>query len=107
LDETVRRVVELYKNHVTVKEICKLGICSEAKARKILVSEGLYKSPRADEIKKMIEGGFDVPQIAKKLGVTEKAVNAFLPYTKGMYMRDNPTRNALVIRELRAKGLVE
>jgi len=48
-------------------------------------------------------GGISATDIAKILKITEKAVIAHLPYTKGRYNGDNPTKNADKIRKWRRK----
>nr|DAP78682.1 MAG TPA: Lactose operon repressor [Caudoviricetes sp.]DAY55982.1 MAG TPA: Lactose operon repressor [Caudoviricetes sp.] len=42
--------------------------------------------------------------IAEKLRVSKSTVSAYLPYTKGVYLGENPSSNALKIRKCRAKN---
>lgn len=39
-----------------------------------------------------------------KLRVSKSTVSAYLPYTKGVYLGENPSSNALKIRKCRAKN---
>lgn len=45
-----------------------------------------------------------VENIAEKLRVSKSTVSAYLPYTKGVYLGENPSSNALKIRKCRAKN---
>ena len=95
-------VISLYKQGASTKVIEKQGVCSSAKARKILITEGLYESPRTAEVSKLVNSGLTTTQIAERLGIGVKAVNAYLPYKKGIYNSDTPTENAVRIRKHRS-----
>lgn len=78
---------------------------SEAAARKILITAGEYDSPRKREIDALRDAGMTVQQIADKLGVSNTAVDSFIPYRRGTYLIPSQTKNAAVIRRCRkAKG---
>ena len=103
MDKIPEIVISLYARGFSTKNIEKQGICSESKARKILINEGLYKSPRTVEIGLMLKEGMTALQIAEKLNISSKMVNAFMPYSKGLYLSENPTPNAMRIRRHRNK----
>lgn len=78
---------------------------SEAATRKILITAGEYDSPRKREIDALREAGMTVQQIADKLGVSDTAVDSFIPYKRGTYLIPSQTKNAAAIRRCRkAKG---
>lgn len=43
-------------------------------------------------------------ELAERLGKTEKNVNNRIPYEKGIYNAEYPSKNALKIRKCREKG---
>ena len=55
------------------------------------------------QVKDLYEKGFRVEDIADKLKVSKSAVSSYLPYSKGLYLGENPSSNALKIRKCRAK----
>lgn len=78
---------------------------SEAATRKILITAGEYDSPRKREIDALREAGMTVRQIADNLGVSDTAVDSFIPYKRGTYIIPSQTKNAAAIRRCRkAKG---
>lgn len=78
---------------------------SEAATRKILITAGEYDSPRKREIDALRDAGMTVRQIADKLGVSDTAVDSFIPYRRGTYLIPSQTKNAAAIRRCRkAKG---
>ena len=103
MDVLQETVIRLYSQNVSIKEMERRKICSLSKARKILISAGIYPTARSVQIKEMIEAGATVPEIAKSFGVSVKAVNAYLPYVRGMKNAEYPSINALRIRACRAR----
>ena len=55
------------------------------------------------QVKDLYGQGFSVEDIADKLGVSKSAVSGYLPYSKGVYLGENPSSNAIKIRKCRAK----
>jgi len=107
MDSIVEKIASLYDQGLTMKAIASKTDYSEYKVRKILISTGRYSSQRTAEINALLNTGLSAPQIADKLGVSEKAISAFLPYTKGMYSAEAPTQNALRIRKHRGRNDAE
>lgn len=78
------------------------GVCSECyKERR---DAGAYESDMSIQVNDLHEQGYSVENIAKKLRVSKSTVSAYLPYTKGVYLGENPSNNALKIRKCRAKN---
>ena len=71
-------------------------------ALKVLVSNGILPTRRSEEIAHMAQT-MTVEQIAKALKTTPKNVANYLPYTRGTYLTDHKTENALRIAESRKK----
>lgn len=76
---------------------------SEAKVRKILITEGVYENDTSKQVKKIYEEGKSTQEIAKILKLSNSCVNMYLPYKKGVYGSEDPTINALRIRKCRKK----
>lgn len=93
-------VVQAYNTEGSIKKVAALFRISEQKVRKILIDAGEYESDRAGEVKDLYEQGFSVEDIADKLG--KSAVSGYLPYSKGLYLSETPSSNAIKIRKCRA-----
>ena len=63
------------------KTAAMLGI-SEQKARKILITEGLYTCELLKKINSMLSDGMTLPAIGEQLGITVKQIRTYLPYDK-------------------------
>ena len=103
MDATWTAVIRLYKQGLKPKVISDRLHLSAPKVKRILITSGLYSTPRTEEIAAMRRQGMTVEQIAEELGITVAAVQAHLPYIKGHYMAEYPTINALRIRRSREK----
>lgn len=93
------RMLDLWLNGASINAIhTTLGIGSQ-KITKTLVSLGLLNTNEA----RLFRAGLTVDEIADRLGVSVRRVESRIPYSKGAYMRENPTQNALNIRRSRKK----
>lgn len=103
MDALFVSVIRLYEQNNSMKQISKkLGI-SEKKVKKILITCGLWESSLSKIINSMFSSGKTQAQIAEELGMKEKTVNSYLPYTRGMQNAEYPSMNALRIRKSREK----
>lgn len=103
MDKIEKLVLELYESREPVKRIARMLTISEAKVCKILCSNGIAPTTRAAEVMRLREAGKTQNEIAEILGVSADAVNRYMPYTRGMKYSDNPTVNAIRIREYRKR----
>lgn len=99
MDATFTAVLRLWEQGISQKEIAHRLDIPVSKTRKILVTAGAVKT----EESALYASGMTPVEIAHKLGKTTSAVNARLPYSKGMYGAEYPTINALRIRRSRSK----
>lgn len=95
--------IQSYNIEGSIKKVAALFRISEQKVRKVLIDAGLYESDMSVQVKDLYEQGFSVEDIADKLGVNKSTVSGYLPYSKGVYLGENPSSNALKIRKCRAK----
>ena len=63
-----------------------LGL-SESKIRKILIDAGVYTSDRQEEIRVLRSKGLSPNEIADRLKISVTAINAYLPYQRGIYKK--------------------
>ena len=78
-------VIEAYRRLGSVKAVAQYLGVSVVKVRRILITAGLWRSERSDAILDLLHEGFSSDEIATKLNVTRKAVEAYMPYTQGSY----------------------
>lgn len=97
-------VVSAYEKEGSLKKVARLYNVSEQKIRKILIDANAYESDTANKVNDMYKQGYGVQYIADKLKMSISAVSSYLPYTKGQYLADEPTENAIRIRQCRQKG---
>lgn len=98
-DTTFSAVFNLWEHDFSKKEIARKLNLSHGKVTKILVTIGAIETEEAQ----MLASGMTVKEIAAKLDKTEHAVFCRVPYSKGVYDSDNPSPNAIRIRECRAR----
>jgi hypothetical protein len=104
MDATIETVIRLHEQGLSLKQIEARHICSSQKARKILITAGLYSTPLIEKTKKLYAEGKSTREIANALNLSENAVNAMLPYSKGIYDAEYPSINAMKIRKSRNKA---
>ena len=97
-------VVSAYEKEGSLKKVARLYDVSEQKIRKILIDANAYESDTANKVNDMYKQGYGAQYIADKLKMSISAVSSYLPYTKGQYLADEPTENAIRIRQCIQKG---
>lgn len=97
-------VISAYEKEGSLKKVARLYDVSEQKIRKILIDANAYESDIANKVNDMYKQGYGVQYIADKLKMSISAVSSYLPYTKGQCLADEPTENAIRIRQCRQKG---
>ena len=66
------------------KSSLNLGV-SEVRVRKVLLTEGLWSSRTSILVQHYLDENYTTAQIAEKLHTTVKAVQQYLPYSRGIY----------------------
>lgn len=100
-------IIQAYNTEGSIKKVAALFRISEQKVRKVLIDAGEYESDMSVQVKDLYEQSFSVEDIADKLGVNKSTVSGYLPYSKGVYLGENPSSNALRVRKCRAKNDVK
>lgn len=98
-----KEVIALHKRGESIRGIAIETGLGRIKVRKILITEGLHTSAKLEKVQSMYAQGMSIDDIAMQLHINPKRVNDYLPYTKGVYMDDDPSVNALRIRACRER----
>ena len=84
-NEIYVNIIEHYAECGSVTKVAKELKVSEERVRRTLITEGLWTSKSAAPIIELFNQGKTVPEIAKKLTISEKTVQSYMPYLRGMY----------------------
>lgn len=75
------QIVSAYKQTGSVDRTAQLCGTYPIKVRKVLITEGLWHSKKSDAVNSLRNRGYSVSEIAETLGMDEKNVQFYLPYT--------------------------
>lgn len=89
------KVIDAYQNCKSIKKIAAELNLSEVKVRRILITAGLWRSKTSDAVKELLDQNLTVAEVAEKLCMTEKNVQAYMPYRKGTYDAENTSNSAI------------
>ncbi len=81
-DNLYQRVIEVYRKTGSVKKTAETVDTTLVRAQRILITEGLWSSPTSEKILDLFQKGKTVSEIAGELFISEKTVQAYLPYTR-------------------------
>ena len=104
MSEVAREVVAEYGKQGSLKAVASTLKLSEGKVRKILITEKIVEYERTQQALMLLKYGKTLSEVAYSLGISEKVLNNYLPYTKGEYGSDTPSANALKIRASRQRS---
>lgn len=103
-DESLyRAVLEDYKETKSVAKTSANLKVSQVKVRKVLITEGLWHSKTSDAVQEYLAQGKKTDEIAQLLKTTVKAVQQYLPYTRGIYKGDFQSSDAVRSAEYRKR----
>ena len=100
--DDVNMMLDTYRATGSIKCAARTVGISEYRARRIIISAGM-RTRYNDEIAEESARGLTVEEIARKHGVSVKAIRAHLPYTRGAYNVEPRSANAQRIAERRAR----
>jgi hypothetical protein len=93
-EDFIRSIVSWYYTTGSLERTADMMKVAYAKVRKILITEGEYKTAFSVKVGEMRIAGMSTAQIAEALNTTIKRVNAFLPYEKAIYKAPERTTDA-------------
>jgi len=85
MDRIYESIIRVYAETESVIDTAHILGLSTVKVRRVLITENLWTSRRSEEIGYWHGQGKTTAWIAEHLNMTEKNVQAYLPYSKGMY----------------------
>lgn len=91
----VEHIIKAYMETNSVIETAKACKVSTVKARKVLITEGLWSSETSERIQMLMVEGQTTAEIAETLCMSVKNVQAYMPYARGTYGGDQRTLEAL------------
>ncbi|MCF7942434.1 MAG: hypothetical protein K9M84_12550 [Spirochaetia bacterium] len=102
--ETIEKVVGVYKKVGSISETALQTEISATKVRKILITEGLWSSPRSQQIRELSDQGKSSSEIAETLQISVVMVQNYLPYGKGPYDELEKTDTAIRSEKYRTRN---
>ena len=102
--ETIEKVVSVYKNTGSISETALQTEISTTKVRKILITMGLWSSPRSQQIRELSDQGKSSSEIAETLQISMVMVQNYLPYEKGLYDEPEKTDTAMRSEKYRTRN---
>ena len=78
-------IVAAFHESQSVKDVAAALEVSPVKVRRVLITEGLWASRTSKQVADLRAEGLTTSQIAAQLCTTEKAVQQYLPYSRGLY----------------------
>lgn len=71
--------------HKQLKTLAEEFGITPLKARKLLITAGVYKTPVGEQIQQLHSKGMSIAQIQQKTGLSRASVHSYLPYSKAVY----------------------
>lgn len=102
--ETIEKVVSVYKKTGSISETALQAEISTTKVRKILITMGLWSSPRSLQIRQLADQGKSSAEIAEILQISVVMVQNYLPYEKGLYDEPEKTDTAMRSEKYRTRN---
>lgn len=82
------------KDHVSLNEVAAEFDITAMKARKLLITAGVYSTELSRKIQSLHESGKKIPEIERIVGLSRASVHSYLPYSKGSYNMQELSTNA-------------
>ena len=97
-------IIKAYEQTESVKKTAELLGTYPIKVRRVLITEGLWRSETSDAVGTLYQEGKTTKEIAEVLCISEKNVQSYLPYTKGMYIKGEGSDDALRSKRYRERN---
>lgn len=82
------------KKHVSLNELAAEFDITAMKARKLLITAGVYSTELSRKIFSLYESGKKISEIERIVGLSRASVHSYLPYSKGSYNMQELSTNA-------------
>ena len=99
---TQRQILESYEVTKNMSETAHILDVSPQTVKRVLISNGIFPSKRAQQIANLNDLGMNVSDIAEFLKISKDTIRSNLPYTKGGYATGPKSENAKKIAQCRA-----
>lgn len=96
-------ILRSYRITKSIKRTARELEVSECTVHKALLSAGVISTPLSERIKELIAAGMPQKDIAKLLHTSISQVSKHTLYSKGSYLNDNKSINALRIKKCRER----
>lgn len=83
MEEDVEKIIRMYMGGKSIQQTAKAAGVSTVKVRRILITAGLWSSRTSDAIGRLHKQGLSTEEIADRLCLSVKNVQAYLPYSRG------------------------
>lgn len=87
----------------SLNEVAEEMEITTVKARKLLISGGVYSTELSRKVQEMERAGMRIEEIVEKTRLKQSSVYSYLPYLKGAYKLPDPTLYAEQTRRFRAR----
>lgn len=102
-EEILNQIIKKFLTCESIKQTALALNTSIHLVRKMLISAGIYSTPRSIQVQKLFDEGLTLSEIAAQLKLSRGYVDSLLPYTRGCYLRADKTYNAFSVRRSKAK----
>ena len=82
------------QDHISLNEVAAEFAITAMKARKLLITAGVYSTEISREIQSLYASGKKIPEIQRIVGLSRASVHSYLPYSKGSYNMRELSTNA-------------
>jgi len=99
---TQQQILESYEITQNMFDTARILDVSPQTVKRVLISNGIFPSKRAQQIANLNDLGLNVSDIAEFLKISKDTIRSNLPYTKGGYATGPKSENAKKIAQCRA-----
>lgn len=96
-------IVRAFKETGSIKKVAERLGTYPVKVRRVLITEGLWSSPTSSSVGGFAREGLSVKEIAVRLNMSEKSVQSYLPYSRGVYGDGGTSADAVKSRNYRER----
>lgn len=97
-------ILSTYRKTESIRETAIQHDMSRMKVRKILITAGVYSTPKSLKVNELIDEGLTAQEIAKEMQISVGSVNNLSAYRKGEHNSKSPSKSALNARKWREKN---